>query len=88
MVVVEGGSPGGPSSSSATPTLADPTALVAYIKRIAFCILEEEDQQAPTATTTTSLGSTLNEATDVIRKFIADPMAKSLFVQKISNKGE
>ncbi|OXA50597.1 Dynein heavy chain, cytoplasmic [Folsomia candida] len=73
-------------SSAPTPSLSDPTAIVAYIQRVASSLLEEDDSSSSSGGS--SLASVLHEHADVVRKFIADPMARSLFVQKISNKDE
>ena len=73
----------GPSSLP-TPTLADTVQVVNYIKRVAVSILEEDESPQQSAQV---LSAALQDSLDVIRKFVADPQVKSLFVQKISNKG-
>jgi hypothetical protein len=72
------------SNPSAAPSLCDPTVVTNYIKRVGCSILEEDEQPPAMA----ALQATLNESQETIRKFISDPMARSLFIQKISNRGE
>jgi hypothetical protein len=83
-LVMEGVGGGGAPTSSTTVTLADPNNLVNYIKRVAFSFLDEDDSSPVNGT----LNTLLNDSHELIRKFISDPMAKSIFVQKISNKGK
>ncbi len=83
------------SSSAPTPSLSEPNTVIAYITRVASSILEEDDHHGGGQNHTDNshpsgqngLYSVLNDSQELIRKFISDPMAKSLFVQKISNKG-
>jgi len=70
------------SSSLPTPSLADIPTLIQYIRKVSSSILEEDDSN------TVSLISTLNDNADTVRKFSADPIARSLFIQKISNRGD
>ena len=83
----EGGSMDSTSGppSLPTPTLVEPSHLVNYVKRIASSVLEDDQELSPA--TTAALTSTLSDASDLIKKFISDPQIRTLFVQKISNKG-
>lgn len=74
------------TSSAPPPSLSDPSQVIGYITRVVSSILEDDDGHPPSGGT--SLTAVLNDSQDSIRKFIGDPMAKSLFVQKISNKGK
>ena len=65
------------------PSLSELSHLVNYIKR-AVSILEDDDQAPPVAA---AFQASLNDASDSIRKFISDPQVRSLFIQKISNRG-
>ena len=77
-------SPGGQSIPPVPPSLGDVNHVISYVKKVCGSLLDEEDMSS---TGCENLSNVLKESADSIKKFISDPQAKSLFIQKISNKG-
>lgn len=80
------GSPSNSVVSMPTPSLVEPAQMIQYLKRICINMLEEDVDVSPTSLAT--LQSILTDYVESIKKFISDPLSKSLLIQKISNKDE
>ncbi|XP_042240101.1 dynein heavy chain, cytoplasmic-like isoform X4 [Homarus americanus] len=64
--------------------VAEVDAVIRYVKRVASVMLEDDDEAS------SELQAALNapQYQDVVRKFVADPQAKSLLVQRSATKEE
>jgi dynein heavy chain 1, cytosolic len=83
MEVADTGGAGDTPSEIQSVAVADTQVLTAYLKNVVAILLEGDEQAS--ANLKTCLDS--KEYQEALRKFIADPQTRALFIQRQSMKG-